>query len=108
MTDARAPVPDGRGGVRLLGRLLGDVIREQEGQGVFDLIEDIRRRSVGAHRQGESDPALDATLQALTLEQARLLIRGFAIFSQLASGSPRSGASLIEPGLRRVGIALSI
>ena len=85
MTVSRPPVSDTRGGVRLLGRLLGDVIREQEGQGVFDLIEDIRRRSVGAHRQGLSDPALDATLQALTLDQARLLIRGFAIFSQLAN-----------------------
>ena len=85
MAEPRPTVSERRGGVRLLGRLLGDVIREQEGQDVFDLIEDIRRRSVGAHRQGESDPALDKTLQALTLDQARLLIRGFAIFSQLAN-----------------------
>ena len=32
--------------IRLLGRILGDVIREQEGQGAFDLIERIRQLSV--------------------------------------------------------------
>jgi phosphoenolpyruvate carboxylase len=29
--------------IRLLGRILGDVIREQEGQAAFDLIEQIRQ-----------------------------------------------------------------
>jgi len=85
MIEPHSPNGDGRRGVRLLGRLLGDVIREQEGQEVYDLIENIRRRSVGEHRLGEPDPELEETLQALTLEQARLLIRGFAIFSQLAN-----------------------
>ena len=85
MTEPHSISAEGRRGVRLLGRLLGDVIREQEGQGVFDLIENIRRRSVGEHRLGEPDPALEETLQALTLDQARLLIRGFAVFSQLAN-----------------------
>ena len=85
MTEPHPPIADGRRGVRLLGRLLGDVIREQEGQEVFDLIEAIRRRSVDAHRMGEQDPELDRLLEALTLDQARLLIRGFAIFSQLAN-----------------------
>jgi phosphoenolpyruvate carboxylase len=85
MTDTHLPSADRRRGVRLLGRLLGDVIREQEGQAVFDLIENIRRRSVGEHRLGEPDPELEDILQALTLDQARLLIRGFSIFSQLAN-----------------------
>ena len=44
-----------RAGVRLLGRLLGDVIREQQGQSTFDQIEEIRSRSVGEHRRGEAD-----------------------------------------------------
>ncbi|MDR3507229.1 MAG: phosphoenolpyruvate carboxylase, partial [Caulobacteraceae bacterium] len=85
MTAAQAAATDSRRNMRLLGRLLGDVIREQEGQAVFDLIENIRRRSVGEHRLGEADPELEAILQALTLDQARLLIRGFAIFSQLTN-----------------------
>jgi phosphoenolpyruvate carboxylase len=71
--------------MRLLGRLLGDVIREQHGQGAFDRIEEIRSRSVGEHRVGEVDPALAPILDGLSLDEAVLLIRGFAIFSQLAN-----------------------
>ncbi|HLZ82753.1 MAG TPA: phosphoenolpyruvate carboxylase [Caulobacteraceae bacterium] len=71
--------------LRLLGRLLGDVIRETQGQQTFDQIEQIRSRSVGEHRRGESDAGLGATLQGLSLGDMVLLIRGFAIFSQLAN-----------------------
>ncbi|MDB5458884.1 MAG: hypothetical protein JWO72_625 [Caulobacteraceae bacterium] len=74
-----------RTAVRLLGRLLGDVIREQHGQRLFDRIEQIRRRSVGEHRNGAADPALAALLRGLSPAQALSLIRGFAIFSQLAN-----------------------
>jgi phosphoenolpyruvate carboxylase len=74
-----------RGVVRLLGRLLGDVIREQQGQATFDLIEHIRARSVGEHRSGQRDLALGETLMGLSLDDTLLLIRGFAIFSQLAN-----------------------
>ena len=35
--------------VRMLGAVLGDVIREQDGEDVFRQIEDIRRASVGFH-----------------------------------------------------------
>jgi phosphoenolpyruvate carboxylase len=71
--------------VRQLGRLLGDVIREQQGQATFDQIEDIRARSVGEHRRGERDVVLGDTLMGLSLSDMLLLIRGFAIFSQLAN-----------------------
>ena len=71
--------------VRLLGRLLGDVIREQHGQALFDRIEEIRRRSVGEHREGAVDAALASVLRSLSLDETLLLIRGFAIFSQLAN-----------------------
>jgi phosphoenolpyruvate carboxylase len=75
----------GRSVVRLLGRLLGDVIREQHGQRLFDQIEEIRSRSVGEHRGGEPDLSLAALLQTLPLEETLSLIRAFAIFSQLAN-----------------------
>ena len=71
--------------VRLLGRLLGDVIREQQGQATFDRIEDIRARSVGEHRRGQRDAALGETLMGLSVADMLLLIRGFSIFSQLAN-----------------------
>jgi phosphoenolpyruvate carboxylase len=74
-----------RTSVRLLGRLLGDVIREQYGQRLFDRIEEIRRRSVGEHRDGASDPALAALLRGLSPTESLTLIRSFAIFSQLTN-----------------------
>ena len=37
--------------IRLLGRILGDVIREQEGQAAFELIEHIRQLSVAFRLQ---------------------------------------------------------
>jgi phosphoenolpyruvate carboxylase len=80
--DAAAP---SRAVVRLLGRLLGDVIRETQGQATFDQIEQIRVRSVGEHRRGDPDAALGGMLEALSLSDMLLLIRGFAIFSQLAN-----------------------
>jgi phosphoenolpyruvate carboxylase len=39
-----------RAGVRRLGRILGDAVREQEGQDVFGAVE-----TVGRHRRGETD-----------------------------------------------------
>jgi hypothetical protein len=39
-----------RADVRYLGRLLGDVIRTQDGAAVFEAIEGIRQASVAAHR----------------------------------------------------------
>ncbi|HEY5007483.1 MAG TPA: phosphoenolpyruvate carboxylase [Caulobacteraceae bacterium] len=71
--------------VRLLGRLLGDVIREQHGQAVFDRIEEIRSRSVEEHRSGESDAGLREMLMGLSLADTLFLIRGFALFSQLVN-----------------------
>ena len=41
--------------IRLLGRLLGDVVRAQAGDEVFELVETVRRRAVDARRGGR-DP----------------------------------------------------
>jgi phosphoenolpyruvate carboxylase len=79
------PSANSRSVLRLLGRLLGDVIREQHGQTLFDQIEEIRRRSVGEHRDGAPDAALGPLLRGLPLDEMLLLIRGFSIFSQLAN-----------------------
>jgi phosphoenolpyruvate carboxylase len=86
MTEQLKIPPEDRTFIRLLGRLLGEVIREQHGQEAFALVEDIRRQSVGEHRSGEknSDSALDR-LQRLSQPEILLLIRAFSIFSQLAN-----------------------
>ena len=38
--------------IRLLGRLLGDVIRAHAGHGTFELVESVRRVAVSARRDG--------------------------------------------------------
>jgi phosphoenolpyruvate carboxylase len=65
--------------VRLLGSLLGQVIAEQAGPGLFALIERIRRRTI-AVRSGEPDGGLDQALERerLTTEIAGLDLDGLA------------------------------
>src|SRR5215213_1415935 len=45
-----------RSDIRLLGRVLGDTVRDQEGAAVFDLVEKIRTTSVRFHRD-DDEPA---------------------------------------------------
>jgi phosphoenolpyruvate carboxylase len=73
--------------IRLLGRILGDVIREQEGQAAFDLIEQIRRLSVAfrRHADHEADRALKRLLKSLSADQTVSVIRAFTYFSHLAN-----------------------
>ena len=37
--------------IRLLGRILGDTVRTQEGEPVFAIVEDIGRTSIRFHRE---------------------------------------------------------
>ena len=39
--------------IRLLGRLLGDCVREQEGEEVFDIVENIRQTSIRFYRDDD-------------------------------------------------------
>jgi phosphoenolpyruvate carboxylase len=71
--------------IRLLGRLLGEVIREQDGQTAYALVEDIRRQSVGDYRAGTGEISLDRLVGGLSRPDMLLLIRAFSIFSQLAN-----------------------
>jgi phosphoenolpyruvate carboxylase len=73
--------------IRLLGRLLGDAVREQEGDEAFERIETIRRLSVAASRNKDQDAAvkLDALLRSLTAKEATAVIRAFSYFSHLAN-----------------------
>jgi phosphoenolpyruvate carboxylase len=79
------PASASRASIRLLGRLLGEVIREQHGQRAYEQIEDIRRQSVGEHRDGLGASELRGRLARLKLPEMILLIRAFSIFSQLAN-----------------------
>lgn len=73
--------------IRLLGRILGDVIREQEGVDTFELVERIRKLSV-SFRRHEDEAAgreLKSLLKSLSGEQAIRVIRAFTYFSHLAN-----------------------
>jgi phosphoenolpyruvate carboxylase len=52
--------------IRLLGRILGDVIREQEGVEAFELVEQVRKLSVAFRRDAdqEADRALKKLLKS--------------------------------------------
>ncbi|MCU0763259.1 MAG: phosphoenolpyruvate carboxylase, partial [Hydrogenophaga sp.] len=73
--------------IRFLGRILGDVIREQEGKAAFDLIEQIRQLSVAFRRHADqsADKALKKLLKGLSGEQTVSVIRAFTYFSHLAN-----------------------
>jgi phosphoenolpyruvate carboxylase len=83
--------------VRLLGRILGTVIKEQYGLGEaelkrgqhdLDLVEYIRRQSVGEYRALSTKPdglPIEQRLAQLDPRETALLIRAFSIFSQLAN-----------------------
>ena len=73
--------------IRLLGRMLGDVIREQEGNAAFELIERIRQMSVAFHRDADAaaQQALKRLLKSLSGDQAVSVIRAFTYFSHLVN-----------------------
>ncbi|NWG32138.1 MAG: phosphoenolpyruvate carboxylase [Rhodocyclaceae bacterium] len=73
--------------IRLLGRLLGDVIRDQEGEAVFDLVERIRQLSIRLHRDADTAAGreLEDLLQRLSREETNLVVRAFSYFSHLAN-----------------------
>jgi phosphoenolpyruvate carboxylase len=73
--------------IRLLGQLLGDTIREQEGEETFSRIESIRRLSVAFQRDSrpETGEKLDRLLRGLKSDQAMSVIRAFSYFAHLAN-----------------------
>ena len=72
--------------IRLLGRLLGDLIAEQAGQPVFDAVETLRRESVGARREGgPASPRIDPLVTGMDPDVAIYVIRAFSWFALLAN-----------------------
>ena len=73
--------------IRLLGRILGDTIRDQAGEAVFDTVESIRQNAVRFHRDEDAAARreLEAILNGLSPAAALLIIRAFGFFSHLAN-----------------------
>ena len=73
--------------VRLLGRILGDTVRFQEGAEAFDVIEKLRQTALRFHRNADeaARQELQGTISRLPTEQAIRIIRAFGYFSHLAN-----------------------
>ncbi|MCT9809765.1 phosphoenolpyruvate carboxylase [Acidovorax sp. Be4] len=73
--------------IRLLGRILGDVIREQDGVAAYELVEQVRQLSVAFRRDADhdADKQLKKLLKSLSGDQTVSVIRAFTYFSHLAN-----------------------
>ena len=83
-TEKDAPL---RYDIRLLGRILGDTVRAQEGEEVFELVEHIRRTGVQFHRNADeaARQELQSIMSGLPTDRALSIIRAFGYFSHLAN-----------------------
>src|SRR3984957_6712892 len=73
--------------IRLLGRILGDTVREQRGAAAFDTVERIRQSSIRFRRDedGAAREELERTLNSLPRSEAIAIIRAFGFFSHHAN-----------------------
>jgi len=69
--------------VRNLGRILGEVIKEQAGNAVFESVERLRNLSIEQREQGRI--ADDPSLASMDLRHAFLVVRAFAIYFELVN-----------------------
>jgi phosphoenolpyruvate carboxylase len=73
--------------IRLLGRILGDTIRDVEGQRIFDLIERLRRLSVGFHRDKNraAQAEMETILHNLSDDEMNKVTSAAGYFSTLSN-----------------------
>ncbi len=73
--------------IRMLGRILGDTLREQEGVATFELIENIRQTAVRIHREQnpEARHDLNKLLNQLCNRDTVMVVRAFSYLSQLSN-----------------------
>ena len=76
-----------RDDIRRLGNLLGETVRTQEGDRIFDLIETIRQTGVRFHRFDDTDARaeLETILSELTPTDAVSVIRALSYFSHFVN-----------------------
>ncbi len=84
---ADSDVPPLRAYVRLLGRTLGEAIKECEGQRAFDVVEKLRQVAVRLRREGNvrDGRALERQIARLTDDQATQTARAFGYFLHLSN-----------------------
>jgi phosphoenolpyruvate carboxylase len=70
--------------VRLLGALLGEVIVEQAGQEVFELVEATRRRAIAARRSGD-DARVTFDVLPVDADTLEGVVRAFGLYFRLVN-----------------------
>jgi phosphoenolpyruvate carboxylase len=70
--------------VRLLGAILGEVIVEQAGGSVFDVVEAVRQQAIGARRTGP-DKRVALAVAELDLATVESVVRAFGLYFQLVN-----------------------
>jgi phosphoenolpyruvate carboxylase len=73
--------------IRLLGRILGETVRAQEGEDTFATVERIRQTAVRFRRDAEESARqeLQSIMGGLATDRAIAVIRAFGYFSHLAN-----------------------
>ncbi len=73
--------------IRLLGRILGDTVRDQEGAEIFDVVERIRQTSIRFHRDEDklARRELEIMLDSMSTADTVRIVRAFSYFSHLAN-----------------------
>src|SRR6185295_6507602 len=73
--------------IRLLGRILGDTVRDREGAEIFDLVERIRQTSIRFHRDEDrlARRELETILDSMSTADTVRIVRAFSYFSHLAN-----------------------
>ncbi|MDE2423278.1 MAG: phosphoenolpyruvate carboxylase [Betaproteobacteria bacterium] len=73
--------------IRFLGRILGDTLREQEGENIYNLIEGIRQSAIQYRRDDNPTDLrkLEHSLDGLSAEDTIAVVRAFSYFSHLSN-----------------------
>jgi phosphoenolpyruvate carboxylase len=76
-----------RADIRLLGRVLGDTLRQQQGEALYAIVERIRQLSIRFQRNDDeaAKRELETTLDSLSHERTIEVVRAFSYFSHLAN-----------------------
>ncbi len=79
-----------RDDVRVLGNLLGEILRTQAGADVYETVEQVRKRGIALREPdgGDDGPALQslyALIESIPLSRVRDVVRAFSLFLTLAN-----------------------
>ncbi|HVC34347.1 MAG TPA: phosphoenolpyruvate carboxylase [Chloroflexota bacterium] len=109
MINYRVPIEQLRDDVRFLGQLLGDVLVEQVGPDLLDLVERVRADAIAARERGTPvDQQLVDEIETLPEEQMAPLVRSFTLFFYLVNAAEEhhrlrslGQRTLANPGVSR-------